>query len=153
MIPNVIEQEILIEAPMDVVWRVVTEPEQISRWFSDSAEIDMRPGGDGVLAWKDHGTVKLRVEKLEPPRAFSFRWVFPEGAEPREGNSMLVEFALSAEGESTRLRVVERGMRDMGAWTEEEKARFVEDHTAGWVGHLGGLRTYVAQDCQVSMRP
>lgn len=40
MIPSVIEREVLIEAPVEVVWRTVTEPGQISRWFSDAAEID-----------------------------------------------------------------------------------------------------------------
>jgi uncharacterized protein YndB with AHSA1/START domain len=32
-----VEREILIEASPEVVWGVITEPEQISCWFSDEA--------------------------------------------------------------------------------------------------------------------
>jgi uncharacterized protein YndB with AHSA1/START domain len=28
-----IAQEIVIDAPVEVVWRAVTEPEQVSRWL------------------------------------------------------------------------------------------------------------------------
>ena len=49
MVPQRIEREILIEAPVDVVWDVVTQPEHISRWFSDSVELDLRPGGRALL--------------------------------------------------------------------------------------------------------
>lgn len=75
----------------------------MSSWFSDAAEVDARPGGDGTLSWNGRGvnrpvTVALRVERVEPPRLFSFRWDHPAGSEPREGNSMLVEFTLTAEG-------------------------------------------------------
>jgi len=31
----VIVREILIEAPIEVVWRTVTEPDQVSQWFAD----------------------------------------------------------------------------------------------------------------------
>jgi uncharacterized protein YndB with AHSA1/START domain len=147
LIPDHIERETLIDAPVDVVWRVVTEPAQISRWLSDAAELDLRPGGEGAISWKEHGTVDLRVERVEPPHLFSFRWVYPEGAEPREGNSTLVEFTLSEEGDGTRLRVVESGLRAI-EWSEEQKAEFLESHTQGWARHIGDLEEYVAQQRQ-----
>jgi hypothetical protein len=43
-----IERDVLIEAPIDVVWEVISRPEQIVHWFSDEAQLDLRPGG--VLA-------------------------------------------------------------------------------------------------------
>ena len=73
--PQHIERSILIDAPVDVVWTVVTEPEHISRWFSDAVELDLRPGGRAALTWNDHGTFQGRVERVEAPRFFSFRWV------------------------------------------------------------------------------
>src|SRR3954469_22432518 len=60
MIPPRIEREILIDAPVDVVWAVVTEPEHISGWFSDSVELDLRPGGEAVLVWDGRRTVHGR---------------------------------------------------------------------------------------------
>jgi uncharacterized protein YndB with AHSA1/START domain len=138
-----IERDILIEAPVDVVWRVVTEPDHISQWFSEQAEGDLRPGGDGELRWEEMGPIPFRVETVQPPHTFSFRWVHPAGEVAREGNSMLVEFTLTAEGEHTRLRVVESGLLALD-WDEERKAHYVEEHNKGWDEHLADLREYAA---------
>jgi uncharacterized protein YndB with AHSA1/START domain len=153
MVADSIEREILIEAPVEVVWGVVTEPDQISGWFSDSAEIDLRPGGEGALTFEqratnERATVHILVQSVEPPHTFSFRWVYPEGVEARMGNSMLVEFKLMSEGENTRLRVVESGWLDM-EWTEEMMAKYVDEHSKGWEVHVASLRDYVSQRSRV----
>lgn len=147
-----IERDILIEAPVHVVWGVVTEPEQISQWFTDTAEVDVRPGGEGTLMWEmkatgEPATAHLTVQSVERPHLFSFRWDYAEGAAPREGNSLLVEFTLAEEGENTRLRVVESGFVAFDR-PEEDKAAYIEDHTHGWETHLGSLRNYMARKVQ-----
>src|SRR5215469_10836588 len=114
MIPDAIEKEILIAAPVETVYRVITEPAQISQWFSDAAELDPVPGGEGRLTFEDRATsqrmaVRLRVEAADPPHRFAFRWDYPDGAQPHEGNAPLVEFTLTAEDAGTRLRVTESG--------------------------------------------
>jgi uncharacterized protein YndB with AHSA1/START domain len=144
MVPDRIESEVLIEAPVDVVWSIVTEAEHVGKWFSDSAEIELEPGGKAVLNWDEYGTRLGRVERVEPPRFISFRWARPAGAEPTEGNSTLVEFTLSAEGEGTRLQVVESGFRELDG-TDEEKAEYAEGNTRGWAKELGELREYVSE--------
>jgi uncharacterized protein YndB with AHSA1/START domain len=143
MVPQRIAREILIEAPVEVVWAVVTEPRHISGWFSDSIELDLRPGGEAALHWDGHGTVRGRVERVEAPHFFSFRWVIGQtGQEVTDGNSTLVEFVLGAEGESTRLTVVESGFRDL-VGPENENQREYEDHEQGWKNELGELVEYV----------
>jgi uncharacterized protein YndB with AHSA1/START domain len=147
-----VEREILIEASPEVVWGVITEPEQISCWFSDAAEVDGRTGVDGTLTWRPDGRggdresdmiVPIRVVEAEPFRRFSFRWNHPHGAEPDESNSALVEFSLIEEAHGTRLRVVESGI-DAVTDDEEAKARYVEQHEQGWERHLGELLDHVA---------
>jgi hypothetical protein len=45
VMPNlVIEREILIDAPAEVVWRTITEPDQVSQWFADRVELVVEPG-------------------------------------------------------------------------------------------------------------
>ena len=144
MVPERIEREILIDAPLEVVWAVVTESEHVAGWFSDSAEVDLRPGAEAVLTWEKHGSAFARVETVEPPHSFSFRWARPLGAALRERNSTLVEFSLSAEGESTRLRVVESGFPALEG-PEEEKATYAEGNREGWQLELGELQEYVAE--------
>jgi uncharacterized protein YndB with AHSA1/START domain len=147
MVPDRIEREILIDAPLEVVWSVITEPEHVGGWFSDSAAIDLRPGGEVILTWEGHGTERWRVEKVDPPHFVSFRWMRAAheqpGAELLEGNSTLVEFSLVAEGEGTRLRVVESGFRQLEG-SEEEKAKDAQEHESGWELELGQLREYVS---------
>jgi uncharacterized protein YndB with AHSA1/START domain len=147
-----VEREILIEASPEVVWGVITEPEQISRWFSDAADIEGRAGADGTLTWSPGGrggdkdsdlVVPIRVVDAEPFRRFSFRWNHPQGAGPDQGNSALVEFSLIEEAGGTRLRVLESGI-DLVTHDEEGKARYVEEHEQGWERHFGEMRDYVA---------
>jgi uncharacterized protein YndB with AHSA1/START domain len=144
MAPQRIEREILIHAPVEVVWAVVTEPDHINGWFSDSVELDLRPGGAAAFRWNEYGDVQGRVERVEPPRFFSFRWAVHPGADLTEEHSTLVEFSLSAEGELTRLTVVESGFRDL-AGLEEERQRHFDGHQRGWELELGELVEYVGQ--------
>ncbi|MCW3067928.1 MAG: Activator of Hsp90 ATPase 1 family protein [Solirubrobacterales bacterium] len=152
MAADSIEREILIEASPEVVWGVITEPEQISRWFSDAAEVEGRAGAEGTLTWRPGGRggakefdsiVLIRVVEAEPFRRFSFRWNHPHGAGADENNSALVEFSLIEEADGTRLRVVESGI-DAVTRDEQSKARYLEDHEQGWERHLGEMLDYVA---------
>ncbi|MGH3577006.1 MAG: SRPBCC domain-containing protein, partial [Mycobacterium sp.] len=110
-----IERDIEIDAPIDVVWRTITEPGQIRTWFSDGVELEARPGALGTLTFGAEGTddplvVEMTVVAVEPPHRFSFRWVYPPGCRATPENSVLVTFTLSGAGnEPTRLRVVETG--------------------------------------------
>ena|ERR1700716_705207 len=144
MVPLRIEREIVIDAPVEMVWSVVTEPEHISGWFSDSADLELRPGGTAVLRWNDGGIFQGRVERVEPPHFFSFRWAVEPGRDVDEGNSTLVEFSLRGEQGSTRLTVVETGFQDL-AGPEDEKQRHFDSHSRGWELELGELREYVGR--------
>ncbi|MGH9259504.1 MAG: SRPBCC domain-containing protein, partial [Acidimicrobiales bacterium] len=135
-----IERAILIEAPADIVWRTITEPDQIAHWFADRVQLDLTPGGNGTLVFEDMVNIApLVVETVDPPHRFTFRWGHPDSEAPVPGNSVVVEFTLSAESnERTRLRVVETGL-DAISWPDEEKARYADDHRNGWATHLGHL--------------
>ena len=151
MVPERIEREILIEAPIDVVWAVLTEPEHVAGWFSHSAEVDLRPGGDATFTWEEHGSALAWVERVEPPRFFAFRWVHPVGEEQHKSNSTLVEFTLAAEGDHTRLRVVESGFREL-AWSEDKKANYAAENTQGWQVELDELGEYIAKHVRPASR-
>src|SRR5450759_1092712 len=86
-----IERDIVIEAPAEVVWRTITEPDQMSRWFADRVDLIVEPGARGYMQFGDQGGPVV-VEAVDPPRRFSFRWNHPRGEDPVPGNSMLVEF-------------------------------------------------------------
>ncbi|HVP01552.1 MAG TPA: SRPBCC domain-containing protein [Solirubrobacteraceae bacterium] len=151
MVPSYIERETVIAAPIDVVWGVLTDPGHIATWFADTAELDLRPGGAGRLVWTGRHTAELRVEQVDPPHRFSFRWESPSGTEPVSGNSLLVEFTLIADGEGTRLRVVESGLRELD-WSDERKSGYAEDHAEGWKTLLGRLAELAPQRVREAAR-
>ena len=140
----VIEREVLIEAPVEVVWRTITEPDQMSQWFADRVQLVVEPGALGFMEFGDQGGPVV-VETVDPPTRFSFRWNHPREEDPVAGNSMLVEFTLIPEGdERTRLRVVESG-HELRAWPDAEKQRYAGEHQEGWAGYLDRLATLFAE--------
>jgi len=148
-----IEREIAIDAPLDVVWRAVTEPDQIEQWFVTGADIEAKPGSEGSFTFRrDDGEVMrfhVTVTTVEPDRRFSYRWQHAAGTVPVDGNSVLVEFTLTPQGTGTLLRVLESGVERMD-WPDERQSAYVADHLDGWAGFLGKLRDLV--DKQLAAR-
>ncbi len=143
---RIIEQSVHIDAPVDVVWRTVTEPDRVRLWFADAVDVRPSPGHQGSMTFGVDPatalTVNVSVQAVDPPRSLSYRWQHPAGSAAAAGNSTLVEFTLEAEGDGTRLRVVESGLDEV-TWPEEQKSRFESDHEHGWATHLGRLADVV----------
>jgi uncharacterized protein YndB with AHSA1/START domain len=139
-----IERDIVIAAPVERVWKLITSAEHVGRWFADAgAEIDLRPGGALSLSWREHGTFHGRVEAVEPPNRFAWRWLskIESRAEPTPANSTLTEFTLTPEGGGTRVAVVESGFDALDVEAAERTAALAS-HTEGWVTELGDLAAY-----------
>lgn len=142
-----IESHVLIAAPPERVWNLITSAEHVGRWFADAgAEIDLRPGGALTLIWREHGTFHGRVELVEPPRRFAYRWLsaVDSRAEPAPGNSTLAEFTLTAEDDGTRVTVVETGFDALDG-SPADRTAALASHTRGWTAELGELADYAAE--------
>jgi uncharacterized protein YndB with AHSA1/START domain len=140
----VIDRDILIDAPAEVVWRTVTEPDQMSLWFASRVDLVIEPGAHGYMEFGDQGGPVV-VEVVDPPKRFSFRWNHPRDEEPVTGNSQLVEFTLTPEGdERTRLRVVESG-HELRAWPDADKQRYADEHREGWGEFFDRLAAVLAK--------
>jgi uncharacterized protein YndB with AHSA1/START domain len=145
MVLEQIEREMIVAAPVERVWEILTQPEHFQRWFAfDGATIDLRPGGEIVMRWQDHGTFYARVEEVDPPHRFSYRGARLPDDPVRDGNATLVSFTLSPEGGGTRLRVVESGFRDLDV-PAQVQAETAEGNTAGWHGAFSTLEAYVQE--------
>jgi len=146
MTPDTIEREITIGAPPHRVWELLTTAEHLGAWFGDAgAEIDLRPGGALQLKWTEYGTVHGRVEAVEAPHRFAFRWSILGGRHDddafSEGTTTLVEFTLAEAdgGAGTTLRVAESGFALLDT-DEAERTRRHADNTKGWGQELEELR-------------
>jgi uncharacterized protein YndB with AHSA1/START domain len=126
-----IERELRVKAPVERVWQVLTDPAYVARWFGDTAEIDLRPGGRAVFGWKEYGDGHAVVERVEPPREFAFRWAREHDVPLEEAaTTTLVEFSLSPVDGGTLLRMVESGFTD---------ETHLKENSGGWDAELAEL--------------
>ncbi|MGW5639998.1 SRPBCC family protein [Streptomyces sp. NPDC003832] len=142
-----IEREIHIAATPDVVYEVVSKPEHLREWWPDEADLTPVPGGTGTITFGDAGTpgshvAPVTVIEADPPRRFSFRWVYDEERGAAPDNSLLVTFDLVPSGTGTLLRFSETGFREKG-WEAAVLEEQYQDHVNGWNHFLPRLVTYV----------
>lgn len=127
-----IERDTLIDASVERVWSLVSAP---GFWVADPESIKGTTAVEGesmVAKNPEHGDFPVRVVKVEPQSYIAYRWApASPGQELTEGNSTLVEFTLSTEGDKTRLTVVESGFAAL-AVSEELRARTIENLSSGW---------------------
>jgi len=123
-----IERTLPLSAAPERVWRAITDPAELSRWFPQRAEWDLRPGGEGVFFWEGHGNFPIRVEAVDPPRYLAWRWGREADEDPEVAESAtLVEWWLDPrDNGGTTLRLRESGFRfgphragNEEGWTEE----------------------------------
>ena len=136
-----IERTLELPYPRERVWRAISDPNEISRWFSDGVTMEENPtvGSEIHFDWKEHGQAGGVVVAYEPPQRFAYRW-WATGANKNrpigESNSTLVTFELFATEQGTRLELTESGF---AALPEEIREKSYQDNTGGWKTELGEL--------------
>jgi len=136
-VPDEVRRELVVEAQPEVVWRAITEADQLVRWFPDKvAEIDLRPGGAIRIEWHDGEFDDGTVEVVEEPSRFVFRW---HGA-GFDSPETLVKFTLEPTENGTRVIVVESGFSKV---REEKRESAWGDNDGGWAKELGELKAYL----------
>ena len=168
-----IEKRITLRAPVARVWRAISDAEQFGRWFGfqlDGAFAEGQPIRGVFQGELDEGAIRAfqeqagitpsgirlpppnsvfcTVERIEPERYFSFRWI-PYGidaeADPEGEPTTLVEFSLAAVPEGTHLTVVESGFDRV---PEHRRARAFRMNQGGWEAQTGNLARYLEEDVQ-----
>ncbi|MEM9454366.1 MAG: SRPBCC family protein [Myxococcota bacterium] len=111
-----IEKEIQLAAPVERVWRALTDAAQFGQWFQVALEGSFRVGETvrGTMTHPDAAgmTFVAHVERMEPHRAFTFRWNQTEPdphAAPGSEPTTTVEFVLKPRSGGTWLRMIESG--------------------------------------------
>lgn len=144
MTDNTIELEVLLSAPAEQVWKMITTPEDVMAWYAfGGADIDPQPGGRIRFRWDEHGVYHGIVEEATQPARFSFRYApFEADTVPEQGNSVIVSFQLSQRNGKTLLTLSERGYHEL-LMSEVEKRDNFEISKGAWVNSLELLRKLV----------
>lgn len=131
--PDRIEREIHIDAPVDRVWSLVSEP---GWWIGDgdrSGRTSTREGDVVIVDDPRYGRFPVLPVSADEPHHLAYRSAYP-GEAPVEGTSTLVEFFLSETDGGTLLRVVESGFTNLAGSAHEPD---VEGDARGWEMQLG----------------
>ena len=133
-----VRRTIWIAAPVERVWSIVTEPEQISRWFGRAEFDGSGSGAAGTLTFENQ-TVPIRIEQIDPPRMIAYRWSNDDGVARLPGqvdpdHSTVFTFTLDRVDDGTQLTVVETGFE-----TLSDPAANLESHRLGWNSELDKL--------------
>ena len=141
-----IEREIYVDAPPETVFEVLSTPEHIREWWG-GAETDLTPvpGDVAQIAWDGQHVQRISVVEMDPPRLFSFRWIYDEAADATvDTASLLVTFRLTPSGTGTTLHLTETGFREKG-WEAAVLEAAYADHVAGWDLYVPAIAAYVAR--------
>lgn len=141
--PDAIRLERMLDAPLETVWRYLTEAELRRTWFMGGT--DATPGGefelivdhdnlseDDVPYPEDYASAKGKMYKdkvlrFEPPRLLETTFA--------SGNNGLVTYELFPDGDRTRLVLTHSGIRS---------ATGAQDFGSGWNSHLTVLAEKLA---------
>ena len=152
-----IETEIKVDAPVEAVWKALTDAEELTRWFPLEARVTPGPGGS---VWANYGGSfqgEARIEIWEPNR--HLRLVEPLPSSPDAGpedkastethnsNSnqtaavplqLATDYYLEGDGGRTILRLVHSGFEANAVWDN-----LFEATRLGWKAQFWGLRHYL----------
>ena len=159
-----IEKTVVLKAPLERVWRAISDSEEFGRWFGlrfDGPFV----AGTSVRAVITPTTVDEAVAKrqephigvestwqivaVEPRRRFAYRW-HPYAVEPgvdyAAEPTTLVEFTLDETDEGVRLRIVESGFDKIPA---ARRSAAIEANSGGWAAQVELVARYLALGEQV----
>ena len=131
-----IQQSVAIKKPRDVVFRALTQAEELIRWFPSRAESDPRPGGKLKLLWdfidaSQNGSQDGEYVEVIPNEKLSYTW-------NADSVPTLVTFVLiEANGETT----VDLDHSTAQDGADRKKLR--DDHANQWGFFLLNLKGYL----------
>ncbi|HEY1698065.1 MAG TPA: SRPBCC family protein [Polyangiaceae bacterium] len=157
-VPDRIEKKVTLKAPIERVWRAVSDATEFGRWFGVRFEGSFRAGVHmkGVIAPTQvdpevartqeayaGATFEITVDRVEPMKVFSFRW-HPFAVDPKVDYSAepttLVVFELETVPGGTRLTITESGFDGIPL---ARRAKAFEMNEGGWAAQAKLVEAYV----------
>lgn len=130
--PFVIERS--YNAPVEKVWKAITDKEQMKQWYFDVPGFKPEVGNEFTFSGKGtDGTEYVHVCKVTeviPNKKLSYTWMYKD----YEGSSLLT-WELFDEGETTRVKLTHEGLE---TFPQDKKDFGRESFSAGW-NHIVGI--------------
>ena len=142
-----IEKSIELNAPIERVWRALTDHNEFGEWFRVKLDGPFAPGevATGRITYPgfEHVRWEARIKQMEAPRLFSFTWhpyAVDSDVDYSQEAPTLVEFRLEPTLNGTRLIIVESGF---DAPPNNRKPDVLRMNDAGWTEQIKNIQAHV----------
>ncbi|HVN05768.1 MAG TPA: SRPBCC family protein [Bryobacteraceae bacterium] len=154
-----IEKQVLLHAPLERVWRAISDSTEFGTWFGVRFDGPFAPGGrmravitptavDAEVAAMQQphaGTpFEVTIERMEPQRLLSFRWnpyAVEPGVDYSKEPTTLVAFALQEAEGGVLLTITESGFDRIPL---ERRAKAFSANEQGWTMQVKLITKYLA---------
>jgi len=134
---RVVQQEYYYDATPQTVFKALTVPKELARWFLKDAKIRPREGSPYTFTWEGGFSHKGKVEKVKIDQELVLSW-------PDEIEGKLYEtqaaFTLRKKGKGTLLKVKHTGFKAGDDWNWLYGAV-----QSGWAYYLTNLKSVLSQ--------
>jgi uncharacterized protein YndB with AHSA1/START domain len=132
--------DVTIDAPVDAVWKALSDGEEISRWFAPEARVEGGAGGTIWLSWGAGVEGEAAIHLWEPGRRLGYTESMPDLKDPSRVIPLTVEFEIEARGGSTVVRLVHSGFGAGAEWDA-----MYDGMESGWGYFLLNLAFYLVR--------
>ena len=152
-----IEKQIVLRAPIQRVWRALSDAGEFGSWFGMKADGPFEPGRriratvvptkalpEVAQMQKPYEGLQfdMFIERMEPERLFSWRWTHePASSDAADPPSTLVEFTLMQTEGGVLLTVTESGFDQIPL---ERRASMFAENEQGWTMQMKLIEAHLA---------
>ena len=135
-------KEVTLQAPIDKIWRAITDKEEMKGWYFTIEEFIAQPGFQFKMYGEKKGVkfpISCTVKEVEQNKKLSYTWSYDDF--PAE---TLLTFELSGNDDQTQLRLTHEGLEKI---PPENTDASIENHRDGWEFIIGtSLKQYVEKE-------
>jgi len=113
-----------VAAPVEAVWKAITDGEEMTRWFCQEASCEPGAGGLQHIDWGGGAKATHMVKVWEPGVHLRTEAVGPERPGMSAAEPYAIDWYLEHEGGITRVRMVASGFGEGPEWDHEYDGTF-----------------------------
>src|SRR5437867_1455022 len=134
MASKTVKQRYFIKAPPSKVFKALTEPRLLKKWFLTSAKMSPRKGGNYTVNWSEGMGQSGKVLSYTRDKSLSLTW--PQVQRGKPLGMTRATFRLRAKDEGTILDVSHTGFKSGTLWNENYASV-----CSGWAYFLMNLKS------------
>jgi len=134
-----IKQRYFIQAPVDKVFRALTKPRLLKKWFLTSAKLSPRKGTSYTFTWEGGLSHSGKVLRFLRDKQLSLSW--PQYWKGKPLGTTRVSFKLRPKNNGTLLDMTHSGYKNSNPWIEKYGGT-----CTGWAYYLTNLKSVLQDD-------